>query len=616
MRILELKQLQRTYVTLVQQVQQRLDAYAAQHAQDQYSHSPYPPATPPPPRRSLSPTFFKSRSKAESAAKVKAENEKRELQPTPAQVAYKDLATKFYSISSRHQISWECAELLVDLAGTAEGTTETPPATGGPESNTFGSPMSWKGSTGRNDLSHRQLILLREMLNQAPSEDGSEDGFGNDERPAGQFSTYGSSTYGSNYGSISQLQLHDGLGVNVNREWRWGDPGNSTVTLGMEEGEKKEKKRRSYRLGSGMIGIRDMLRALKKSTSEASSLSKQNGAKKNLSNASTTSLSTEGSHRYPHPRVGSGSKRRSRTSLALLSAYDDPLPAKTPRRPSLASIFRIGKRSGSVTDEVTPASAMPSPAIPQESPLSSALGDSDTEEEEDWDRMDSASDFEAKMDKHATVRGKGKMPPTSAFSSSRTSLFSNGIGLGLPSASTSTPAFMSPTLNNQGGPSNRPPRLSNVDENPLFVKKRSPSGPRPGSAPRPSSAPREPSGSGARHMPAMRVVSKSGSVRSIISPVRASGASGAPLPPPIQETKLSMAPENIRPLLENSKVVLGRLLECIEEVKGLVREHDGVIGGVTEEFLPAAAAVGRQESLEGIGDSSLDTDEVAFGIAS
>ena len=736
---LELKQLQQTYVTLVSQVQQRLDAYAAQHAQDQHSYYPYPPATPPPPatpsRRSLSPTFFKYRSsKTESSsakAKAKEENEKREIQPTPSQVSYKELATKFYSISSRHQISWECAELLVDLAGASDGSTvnDTPPPTAGlgssasETSQTFGSPVSgWKGSNGRNDLSHRQLILLREMLNHAPSEDGSEDGFGNGNGNAGEDGERPTVTYGSNYGSISQLQLHDGLGMNVNREWKWGDAGNSTVTLGMEEGEKK-KKRRSYRLGSGMIGIRDMLRALKKSRSDASNLSKQmgqTGGKRNVSNSSTTSLSTQGSHRYPHPRVtsgsgsGSGAKRRSRTSLALFSAaYDEsPPPApppsnstKTHRRPSLASIFRLGsKKSGSLisgdvaqTDGTTPSSssstppppssfAMNSSSFPQESPLSSALADSDTEdeeeEEEDWDRMDSASDFEARVDKQATLRGKGKMPSLgsagaaslasaaatttamaattpaantnatttatytkaissspSAFSSSRTSLFGNGngIGLGLPSASTSTPAFVA--FASPPGSASRPsgPRHSNSTteeyfhqqhQQQLYSKNRSPSATRPGSAG--ASGP----GNGGRYLPlGTRVVSKSGSVKSIISPARPSGGSSS-VPPVgfggMQETKLAMAPENIKPLLENAKVVLGRLVECVEELRALIGEHDGVLGpggggdgvvigvggggegggGVKEEEDQIPTLKGRG----GIGDTSFEVDELGAGI--
>jgi hypothetical protein len=50
---------------------------------------------------------------------------------------------------------------------------------------------------------------------------------------------------------------------NANKEWRWGDAGNSTVTLPEEEaGRLRGGKRRSGR----MSGIRDMLRALKKGT--------------------------------------------------------------------------------------------------------------------------------------------------------------------------------------------------------------------------------------------------------------------------------------------------------------------------------------------------------------
>ena len=91
---------------------------------------------------------------------------------------------------------------------------------------------SWRASTGRHDLSHRQLVLLREMLNNA---NATADVTPDDVEA-----------------KVEELAA-------PNKEWRWGDAANSTVTLPFELGQQQGGKRRSGR----MSGIRDMLRALK-----------------------------------------------------------------------------------------------------------------------------------------------------------------------------------------------------------------------------------------------------------------------------------------------------------------------------------------------------------------
>ena len=114
---------------------------------------------------------------------------------------------RFCNINSKYKVLWEYADLLIELGGGAgEVGTDTPVMSGSapvgqavlgregegererggdedlmmtneastgvvsscsmPLSNVGGpSGMAWRGSTGRRDLSQRQLVLLREMLN-------------------------------------------------------------------------------------------------------------------------------------------------------------------------------------------------------------------------------------------------------------------------------------------------------------------------------------------------------------------------------------------------------------------------------------------------------------------
>ena len=144
---------------------------------------------------------------------------------------------------------------------------------GPPPASPIASPrsMSWRASTGRHDLSQRQLVLLREMLNNNGDasivcSSDNEGGLPPPPHlpiPADESYLSTASPYPSPYSQF------------VNRDWRWGDARNSTITLsedqesgfgsegrGRDRKMDKEKKRRSVKLGMG--GIRDMLRSLKK----------------------------------------------------------------------------------------------------------------------------------------------------------------------------------------------------------------------------------------------------------------------------------------------------------------------------------------------------------------
>ncbi|EGN97662.1 hypothetical protein SERLA73DRAFT_184459 [Serpula lacrymans var. lacrymans S7.3] len=322
----------------------------------------------------------------------------------------------------------------------------------------------------------------------------------------------------------------------VNRHWRWGDAMNSTVTLPSEESTQDSvgnKKRRSGRLG--MSGLRDMLRSLKRSHSDQPPIP-----------ASTSSLSTNSSHdsrsrsNHPHAHV-IANRRRSKASTgpdSMRSAKEhsptspyngSSLTHKaSPRRPSLASIFRLGQKNKVPTSG-------PDTPISNASEIRVASSGSSAAEEEDWDRIDSASDLDAAakalgIDGSATIKGKrGRSPylhehnqearpvtPKRAPSASQTSFWEEHVDS-----------------------AHRESRSKSKSKNRISLPRESP----------------PPSKS--------HKAVKSGSVRS------------AP-PQPLDDRhflpdfKLAMTPENIKPLLENAKEVHIRLIECIKEVQVLL----------------------------------------------
>ncbi|KAE9408086.1 hypothetical protein BT96DRAFT_21501 [Gymnopus androsaceus JB14] len=347
----QLKNLQTIYHNLVVEMQSILDAHAHQVSS-----------------RAASPIFrplSRMRSNTSGAA------------PSPTHDSYKHLAAAFYTINSKYKIAWECAELLIELGGgSSETAPNSPPSTsisaptmmaaaissnqskksreraitlsgeqskpGTPTPGSYASDssspplvnapnMAWRASTGRHDLNQRQLLLLREMLNNSNSSFVTEN---------------------------TQSPIVEDPPTAVNREWRWGGDGmNSTITLPSEESSTVPsadagKKRRSSRLK----GMRDMLR----------SLTKNQAANTSPVPPSTTSLSTESSkdsqHRYPHDKVPTYGRRRAKTSsgpdaASSVRERDRDVRSKSPytatslsvkaspRRPSLASIFRIGGKS-------------------------------------------------------------------------------------------------------------------------------------------------------------------------------------------------------------------------------------------------------------------------------
>ena len=469
-------------------------------------------------------------------------------------------------------------------AGTATATATVGPPLASPPS------LAWRASTGRHDLSHRQLVLLREMLHKADSDSASLRA-DNNSLPAGDSSIPEEQPpLNANVNvnvNVRPQQAMSPVSLNVNKEWRWGDAMSSTVTLPSEESGRSSadprKKRRYSRLG--MSGFRDMLRALKKNYNDAPPPLPAPPPPPPVL-ASSTSLSTENSsldqrlqHSHAPPAQG---RRRAKTSFGPesirmsrpTSPYNPPsLTSKpSPRRPSLASIFRIGhknKQSPSVGHDSTNNGRHPPRSTSSQSKsASSSAADGD---EEDWDRIDSASDLDAAAralgikDEEsgfgsATVRGKGSpylldppppLPsqPLHLLTSKRSVSGSQSSIWGAGGAETclNGPA---PNPNPESPPSlpgTRSTRLSNVEEHVDDY----------------------------RHTQSSKMGHSSSHIRDPKAPKNGSVRSMPPHPisSGLPDPKLAMTPENIRPLVENAKEVHARLNECIAEIRSLLSIH-------------------------------------------
>ena len=794
------------YNTLVVEVRTLLDTHVhlRQRVQQPPQPQPVEKSLPPPPSTSSLKFFtqlksrpkIRARSNTVGSTTTDVESPSLDVAVTASQEAYNRFVEAFWSINYKYRVSWECAELLIELGSGSvgadsdgNGVISAPPSaattsvsapaiqpfmtsTGGegtilnskgrertitltgdesrqsispplsptshhePQTHcqpssaitstgsngmpgdmhsgnatsngapSLSSPltsppsMSWRSSTGKHDLSQRQLVLLREMLNN--NGDANAAGTSDNEGglrplappplfpPAKEDLELRPSTATSPYPSpYSQF---------MNRDWRWGDPKNSTITfsedrqsdLGAEDGRRdrkvdKEKKRRSVKMG--MVGIRDMLRALKKShkeelqqiansnPGEAQSPQQCNDhLRGSLPSAvalaqpmmqSTTSLSTQSSigsrsvhnqtqvhqqqNRLPSiSRIPSQIRRRGRSSTGpeLMRSSKGPLPtsfnpsfftAPKPllRRPSLASIFRMGNNktkpaalhTGAALSPAFSASERDLSSVQCSSGTTGTVGEygkSTGEEEEDWDRMDSASDLNATpvkapgivdgaYDVSATVRGRGKKkgvspylqnqafyennqrnPPPLPASSSSTAL-GNFLSRHSIMPKRSFSASQTSILGSAGGDGQHPPNLpsrlsrhSNFEEqqptdsadNELpasFRISSSKSAPTTTQSKFSTPGSSRPSSSRSTKFPN----AKTGSVRSMLPHVSPGLQGHQPSPFssfPDPKLGMIMTPENIKPLLENAKEVHVKLHECIVEIRALIDNGAAAIG--------------------------------------
>ncbi|KAJ3842363.1 hypothetical protein F5878DRAFT_402697 [Lentinula raphanica] len=541
--------------------------------------------------------------------------------------------------------------------------------------------MAWRASTGRHDLNQRQLLLLREMLNNSDSTfvhegvppnqqllqsqplpsalqrtQSDEHHFTRHPNPIihsySQHSSRGQRRQNSPMNSplLTTPPTLPHASEEVNREWRWGHGVNSsTITLPSEESsvpsgsgldrlgagepsqdsndprtmKKNRKTSRSSRL-RGMSGLRDMLRSLTRNQNHQSTM-----INTSIMMPSTTSLGTEESsveyhHRYIHGKVAgtvggssthathgrrraktssgpdAGSSIRDRDQERSTSPYPNtharptsPYTASSfsakasPRRPSLASIFRLGNRESKEGKEAkenkeklnsSPSFTNVQDGVNDVIHTKESSGKTSGTSDEDWDRLELEYP-QRRQDK------KGHTPDPSPETIRGRSPYMQDVALPpvppIPSSASQTSLPLgSPGPNGIPGVPARATRLSNVEENEHVE-----SG---ADDPRASMT----SLSNRRTSPApYRKEQKNltGSVRSMpAQPLSVDHAShskyhlrhsyashNAQLPShdhpnASHQMKLAMTPENIKPLLENAKEVHARLTDCIGEIKGLV----------------------------------------------
>jgi hypothetical protein len=519
----ELKDLQVTYRSLVAEFQEKSDVLQALP----HSASPAP----------------------SGGISILASRRRSNTNPLPApQHAPKPISIAFSVIDAKYKISWECAELLIELGGT--GSTSAPssnasspvarqspslgerapsrgsavtPADGESHSQTLSTPSGQHpphcatptetrtGSNGRREFSHRQLMLLREML-----ECNIVHGDGH---------------------------LSSEMKGAIDRDWRWNDAMNSSFTLPSDSspGESPMKERRENRLG--MQGLRDMLRMLTRSykspdVDDGPHVAHPGGSQKQqYLHPNSLPLPHQSLNEVPHASTRSTEVPNSPYNKPVF----DPVSKFSPRRPSIASIFRLGNRNRSAASAAR--TTDDSSGVPSTS--TSASSSRGAFEEDDWDRMEDANDLNAAPPPKfggidlvgsaaSTVRGRGRSPY-------RQDAWRQSLPIqGAHSASVSADRLVSLTVHRQT-------RLSDVEEH--ADQQLSPASrlriENPGS-------------------PLRRLSNKRNKTQSIRS------ASAVIDPHSLQDAAVAMTPANIRPLLGNAREVTAQCLGCIAEVRELL----------------------------------------------
>jgi hypothetical protein len=422
-----------------------------------------------------------------------------------------DITSSFHTIHSKYRLSWECAQLLIELGQSgasapsdniaSPASQETPEETrthreraltlSGDETNSttlpflplnhVPSPQTCRTLVPRQDLSDRQLELLREML--------ESDIAYNAAGPADK---------------------------NTARD----DAINSAVALPDQSSQDLVYEKKGPRLG--MKRLRDVLRILTRNYAAPDILPATDTTGDTLS-SQLRSKATSDAAQSPRP------VHATYAGITLGS-----LRKSSPRRPSIASIFRLGQWNKSVAS--ADGSTNASSNIPSATTTMSSVDA--FEEEEDWDRMDGVHNVDP-LAKRAGASAEGSV--TSTFRDRRRSSYTSKLVTSSKQTHDprgSTPAPFGGML---------PNRLSDVaesgDHHDLPSAHQSSEG---------SSAPRRKPSKGQRW--------KTNSIRS--APPNTDAHS--------TDSPLAMTPENIRPLLLNAREVQARCAECISEVKELL----------------------------------------------
>ena len=402
-----------------------------------------------------------------------------------------------------------------DRAVTLAGNEQAPPiltylAVKSPSQATPSS--QWRASTGRHDLSGRQLTLLREML---ATPDPSA------------FNRHHSSSSGlrfssqpiSGYAAASAVTLPSIPSSPVMKAAT-----DSSLTSDSAPPLPKEGKGRFHRAGlAGLTGIRDILRLLTNKPPLPSPVRADlPPSASSLSSTSDADVTGEGRKQYRKRRSTDAKSTVNSTSIKHAnSPYNTTHDRKSPRRPSLASIFRIGQ---SHSNGVPPANGKLKKGgrkgVESQHAYPARPGTNSTTEEDedysDWDRMDSTSDIEIPVPsvspgtKEATVKGRRhvgrnlrKRPATAQSTTKNASQVSFQLQ-------------DSPVVKRRA----QPLADSYLDLRPTLNANQSPT------------------------------------VRSAPNV-------------PLSDFKLALTPENIRPLLEYAREVSTRLGECVGELREL-----------------------------------------------
>ncbi|CCO35820.1 hypothetical protein BN14_09940 [Rhizoctonia solani AG-1 IB] len=450
---------------------------------------------------------------------------------------------KLNTIDDRYSLWWECADILVELGGGSSGNNRdgSDKPSGTEESSKNGSTKSRERAItlagnqaapavepqakkdqwykDRGELSPRQLQILREMLstpNPSLLHVPASGGYLNALHPGG---------------TASAITLPSSSG--------------SSHVQGPKVDSKQKptgKIRRASR--AGITGIRDLLKYL-----NLKKLGSSDGSKLGADSKSQLNLGL-GLGLGSHSRVNLPQAAQSQLNLASSSQTHLPRPSfgsrshgpagankSSPRRPSLASIFRLNGagRSKSKGRVVSSSSASKDPT-----PSTSAA--EDDLDESDWDRMDSASDLDlrgkipdelfAKEEKDATLRGR------KSGSGGRVS------NAGRPPVPALPAEFAKSTISLMPIPSEE------VQHTIPQVRKAS-GGKRPPIA--------LASGSDTKQVePGLRS-----------APINPEGiVMGGPMGAGV-EGRLALTPETIKPLLEYAREVIARLGACVNELREL-----------------------------------------------
>ncbi|CAE6357298.1 unnamed protein product [Rhizoctonia solani] len=420
------------------------------------------------------------------------------------------------SIDERYSLWWECADVLVELGGgsSGRGDNDKEPSPSGDSSKNGSTKSRERAITlagnqaapsvepqvkkdqwykDRGELSPRQLQILREMLatpNPSLLHVPASTGYLNALHPGGTASaiTLPSSSNSSHVHGPSKTDAK-------------AKPGGAG------------KIRRASR--AGITGIRDLLKYLNRKKPDGSKLGADSKSQLNLG------LGSQSRVNLPMAAQSQLNLSGSQTHLPRVygSRSQGPAPSKpSPRRPSLASIFRLnGARSKSKGRVVSTPSATPSNST------SAAEDDPDS----DWDPQEETKpkEKEKEKEKDATLRGR-----------------KSGSGRAERPPVPMLPVEFAKSMISLSRPSEQSPKQQ------------------------------ERRASGSKRPPiALASGSTSQSVEPSLrsAPLNPEGLTlGGPMGAGVQG-RLALTPENIKPLLEYAREVTARLGACVNELREL-----------------------------------------------